>query len=172
MDSNVPTRAGRYQEIFQLSWPIIVANSAVPLLGLADTAVIGNTGTAIDLGAIALGVLVFNFLYWTFGFLRMGTTGLTAQASGAWTPSPRASTMLEILSVRIPGAELVSISGAGHLVNVEPPAQFNEALTSFLRTGSPAEFRTGSSATASLRPPDTRPSSGRPEPLDVATARC
>jgi MATE family multidrug resistance protein len=60
-----------------------VANSAVPLLGLVDTAVIGNTGSVADLGAVALGAIVFSFVYWTFGFLRMGTTGFTAQASGA-----------------------------------------------------------------------------------------
>jgi MATE family multidrug resistance protein len=55
----------------------------VPLLGIVDTGVIGNTGSVEDLGAIALGALVFNFVYWSFGFLRMGTTGFTAQASGA-----------------------------------------------------------------------------------------
>ena len=71
------------RQVLQLSWPIVVANSAVPLLGIADTAVVGNTGTSVDLGAIALGSLVFSFLYWSFGFLRMGTTGFTAQASGA-----------------------------------------------------------------------------------------
>ncbi|MDZ7778494.1 MAG: MATE family efflux transporter [Gemmatimonadota bacterium] len=66
-----------------LAWPIVLANSAVPLLGLVDTAVIGNTGTVQGLGAIALGAIIFNFAYWSFGFLRMGTTGFTAQASGA-----------------------------------------------------------------------------------------
>ena len=55
----------------------------MPLLGLADTAVIGNTGSVEELGAIALGALIFSFVYWSFGFLRMGTTGFTAQASGA-----------------------------------------------------------------------------------------
>jgi MATE family multidrug resistance protein len=55
----------------------------VPLLGIVDTAVIGNTGSVEELGAIALGALVFSFVYWSFGFLRMGTTGFTAQASGA-----------------------------------------------------------------------------------------
>ncbi len=72
----------RYQ-IWQRAWPIILANAATPLLGLADTAVIGNTGSVADLGAIALGALLFNFVYWGFGFLRMGTTGFTAQADGA-----------------------------------------------------------------------------------------
>ncbi|MEJ2538772.1 MAG: MATE family efflux transporter [Gemmatimonadota bacterium] len=71
--------AGR---ILQLAWPIVLANSAVPLLGLVDTAVIGNTGRVEDLGGISLGALVFNFVFWGFGFLRMGTTGFTAQAAG------------------------------------------------------------------------------------------
>lgn len=65
------------------AWPIIVANSAGPLLGLADTAVIGRTGSVASLGAIALGSLIFSFVYWTFGFLRMGTTGFVAQANGS-----------------------------------------------------------------------------------------
>jgi multidrug resistance protein, MATE family len=69
--------------VLRLAWPIVLANSAVPLLGLVDTAVIGNTGTVQGLGAIALGAIIFNFAYWSFGFLRMGTTGFTAQASGA-----------------------------------------------------------------------------------------
>lgn len=60
-----------------------MANASVPLLGLADTAVIGNLGAAQDLGAIAFGALVFSFVYWGFGFLRMGTTGFVAQADGA-----------------------------------------------------------------------------------------
>lgn len=69
--------------MIRLAIPIILANMAVPLLGLADTAVIGHAGDASNLGAIALGSLVFNFVYWAFGFLRMGTTGFTAQAAGA-----------------------------------------------------------------------------------------
>lgn len=69
--------------VLRIAWPIILANATVPLLGLVDTAVIGNTGSVSDLGAIALGSLVFSFLYWSFGFLRMGTTGFVAQAAGA-----------------------------------------------------------------------------------------
>ncbi|MCP5128660.1 MAG: MATE family efflux transporter [Pseudomonadales bacterium] len=69
--------------IWQKAWPIILANAAVPLLGLADTAVIGNLGNLAQLGAIAFGAMIFSFIYWSFGFLRMGTTGFTAQAAGA-----------------------------------------------------------------------------------------
>ena len=72
-----------YIRIIKLAFPIILANASVPLLGLADTAVIGQTGTAADLGAIALASLIFNFVYWGFGFLRMGTTGFIAQSIGA-----------------------------------------------------------------------------------------
>jgi MATE family multidrug resistance protein len=72
-----------YGYMLRKSWPIILANAAVPLLGLVDTAVIGNVGSVADLGAIALGALIFSFAYWSFGFLRMGTTGFAAQAVGA-----------------------------------------------------------------------------------------
>ena len=72
-----------YRYLLQKAWPIILANASVPLLGLVDTAVIGNIGSITDLGAIAFGALIFSFVYWSFGFLRMGTTGFAAQASGA-----------------------------------------------------------------------------------------
>ncbi len=69
--------------VLRLSWPIILANASVPLVGLADTAVVGNVGSVAGLGAIALGALIFSFVYWSFGFLRMATTGFVAQADGA-----------------------------------------------------------------------------------------
>ena len=72
-----------YKEILKLSFPIILANASAPLLGLADTAAIGNTAGAAELGAIALASLIFSFVYWGFSFLRMATTGFVAQAVGA-----------------------------------------------------------------------------------------
>ncbi|AUM12201.1 MATE family efflux transporter [Ketobacter alkanivorans] len=80
--SRSPGHAPSYLHILQLTWPIILANSATPLLGLADTAIIGHTASPQHLGAIALGALLFNFVYWGFGFLRMSTTGFVAQAAG------------------------------------------------------------------------------------------
>jgi len=70
------------REILKLALPNIVSNLTVPLIGVVDTALMGHEGTTEHLGAIALGTMIFNFLYWAFGFLRMGTTGLTAQAYG------------------------------------------------------------------------------------------
>ncbi len=76
---DLPTR----RQVLALAWPVVIANIATPLLGLVDTAVIGNTGEVYALGAIALAALLFHFVFWSFGFLRMGTTGFTAQALGA-----------------------------------------------------------------------------------------
>ena len=70
-------------DVARKAWPIILANASVPLLGRVDTAVIGHYGSTTDLGALALGALLFNFIYWSFGFLRMSTTGFVAQADGA-----------------------------------------------------------------------------------------
>jgi len=76
------TRINR-QTVLLVAWPIILSNISTPLLGLVDTAVIGNLGDSALIGAIAVGAMIFSFLYWGFGFLRMGTTGLVAQALGA-----------------------------------------------------------------------------------------
>ncbi len=73
----------KYSRVWAIAWPMIIANSSTPLLGLVDTAIIGNLGDAALIGAIAFGALIFNFVYWMFGFIRMGTTGLTAQAHGS-----------------------------------------------------------------------------------------
>lgn len=70
------------REILRLAVPNIVSNLTVPLLGVVDTALMGHAPNKAHLGAIAVGSMIFNFLYWGFGFLRMGTTGLTAQAYG------------------------------------------------------------------------------------------
>jgi len=80
--------------VFRQAWPIILANAAVPTLGLVDTAVIGHFGSAVDLGALALGALLFNFIYWNFGFLRMATTGFIAQAVGAGDEGEVRATLL------------------------------------------------------------------------------
>ena len=69
------TDLSSYIYLIKLAIPIILANASVPLLGLVDTAVIGQMGSTADLAAIALASLIFSFVYWGFGFLRMGTTG-------------------------------------------------------------------------------------------------
>lgn len=66
-----------------IALPAIVANITTPLLGLVDLAITGHMGNAVFMAAIALGGTIFSMLYWAFGFLRMGTSGMTAQARGA-----------------------------------------------------------------------------------------
>ena len=70
------------REILRIALPAIVANITIPLLGLIDTAIAGHLGSETCLGAIAVASMIFNLLYWNFGFLRMSTSGLTAQAFG------------------------------------------------------------------------------------------
>lgn len=69
--------------IFAQAWPIMLGQMTVPLVGLVDTAIIGRTGDATALAGVALGTTIINLIFWTFGFLRMGMTGMTAQAQGA-----------------------------------------------------------------------------------------
>ncbi len=71
-----------HAKVWSLSWPMIIANLTLPLVGAVDTAVMGRMSDATYVGAVALGSTIMNAIYWMFGFLRMSTTGLTAQALG------------------------------------------------------------------------------------------
>ena len=71
-----------WRHIWAISWPVLLANITFPLVGAADTAMMGRLEDASFVGGVALGSLVFNFIYFGLGFLRMGTTGLVAQAHG------------------------------------------------------------------------------------------
>ncbi|OIP01115.1 MAG: hypothetical protein AUJ98_05460 [Bacteroidetes bacterium CG2_30_33_31] len=71
------------KKIFKLALPNIASNITIPLLGLVDTALMGHLDALDYLGAIALGSMIFNMVYWSLGFLRMGTVGFTAQAFGS-----------------------------------------------------------------------------------------
>ena len=71
------------KNILQIALPSIISNITVPLLGLVDVTIVGHLGAASYIGAIAVGGMLFNIIYWIFGFLRMGTGGMTSQAYGA-----------------------------------------------------------------------------------------
>lgn len=72
----------RDRQILLIALPSIVSNITVPLLGLVDVAIVGHMGSAVYIGAVAVGAMIFNLVYWLFAFLRMGSSGLTAQAWG------------------------------------------------------------------------------------------
>ena|SRR5688572_21814586 len=71
------------RHVLAIAIPIMLSNVSEPLIGVVNTAVIGRLPEAHYIGAIAIAALIFSFLYWGFGFLRLGTSGLSAQAFGA-----------------------------------------------------------------------------------------
>ena len=110
--ANTPVNKNNLQrkQVLLIAGPIILSNISTPLLGLVDTAVIGNLGDSALIGAIAVGALIFNFLFWGFGFLRMGTTGLVAQARGAQdTAEIKASLYRALLLGLLLGIGLVAL---------------------------------------------------------------
>lgn len=71
-----------HRRVLNIAIPIVVSNATVPILGAVDTGVVGQLGLAAPIGAVGIGAIILSALYWVFGFLRMGTVGLTAQAAG------------------------------------------------------------------------------------------
>ena len=86
-----------HRTIWALAGPMIISNISVPLVGAVDTAVVGHLPELHYIGAVALGALIFSFLYWGFGFLKMGITGYIARAYGADDETLISQTMLRFL---------------------------------------------------------------------------
>lgn len=72
-----------HRRVLNIAVPIVISNATVPILGAVDTGVVGQIGLAAPIGAVGIGAVILSALYWIFGFLRMGTTGLVSQAAGA-----------------------------------------------------------------------------------------
>ncbi len=86
-----------HRRVWRIAGPIMFSNVSTPLIGIVDTAVVGHLEHAYYIGAVAIGSLIFSVLFWAFGFLRMGTTGLTAQARGAGDGELIKATLLRAL---------------------------------------------------------------------------
>lgn len=106
------------REIFAIALPAIVSNLTTPVLGLVDVAITGHIGAAVYIGAIAVGGAMFNMLYWLFGFLRMGTSGVTAQAYGAADRDAGDAVLWRALLIgAVTGLVMIALSGSlGELV--------------------------------------------------------
>lgn len=87
------------RRILRIAIPSIISNITVPLLGLVDVTIVGHMGDAAYIGAIAVGGMLFNILYWNFGFLRMGTSGLTSQAYGRKDQAEEMKVLTQALGV-------------------------------------------------------------------------
>ena len=95
------------REILNIALPAIISNITVPLLGLIDVTIVGHLGATSYIGAIAIGSLLFNIIYWLFGFLRMGTGGMTSQAFGANNRQETARLLTRSLGVGLIAAILL-----------------------------------------------------------------
>lgn len=95
-----------HRRVLVIALPIVLSNATVPILGAVDTAVVGQLGLAAPIGAVGLGAVILTAVYWVFGFLRMGTAGLTAQARGARDQAEVAALLSRVLIV-------AALAGAG-----------------------------------------------------------
>jgi MATE family multidrug resistance protein len=100
------------RRVWRLAFPVILSNLSVPLMGAVDTAVMGHLPDPAYIGGVAIGALIFNYIYWGFGFLRMGTTGLVAQANGAGDRGEMRALFLRGLLVALSlGVLIVALQG-------------------------------------------------------------
>lgn len=101
-----------HARVARIAVPVVLSNATVPLLGAVDTAVIGQLGQAAPLGAVGMGAVILATLYWAFGFLRMSTSGLAAQAHGAGDLPERSAVLLRALLVAaMAGLGLILLQG-------------------------------------------------------------
>ena len=95
------------KQILRLAIPSILANITIPLVGLVDTAIVGHISDAHAIGGIAIGTMLFDLLYWNFGFLRVGTSGMTAQAFGRGDKEQCARLLTQSVSIALIGAAAI-----------------------------------------------------------------
>ncbi len=103
-----------HTRLLKIAAPIVLSNATVPLLGAVDTGVVGQMGQAAPIGAVGVGSVILVSLYWIFGFLRMGTSGLAAQAHGAGDMAERGAILMRALLIGA-AAGLVFIAAQGLL---------------------------------------------------------
>ena len=102
-----------HARVLRIAGPVVLANITVPVLGAVDTGVVGQIGEAAPIGAVGLGAIILAAVYWIFGFLRMGTVGLTSQALGARNQAEVAALLTRAL--------LIGTSGGAALIVLQLP---------------------------------------------------
>ena len=104
-----------HARVWRIAGPIVLSNATIPILGAVDTGVVGQMGQAAPIGAVGMGAIILASVYWIFGFLRMGTSGLAAQAHGAGDAPERGAILLRGLAIGL-AAGLVLVALQGPLV--------------------------------------------------------
>ncbi len=102
-----PSAPITHRRVLAISIPIVLANATVPILGAVDTAVVGQLGQAAPIGGVGIGAIILSAIYWVFGFLRMGTTGLTSQAHGAGQTGEVAAMLTRALMIAFAGGAVI-----------------------------------------------------------------
>jgi len=88
-----------HARVWRIAAPIVLSNATIPILGAVDTGVVGQLGQAAPIGAVGIGAVILTSLYWVFGFLRMGTSGMVAQAQGAADAAEVAAHLVRALMI-------------------------------------------------------------------------
>ena len=102
-----------HSRVLHIALPIVLSNATVPILGAVDTGVIGQMGLAAPIGAVGIGAVILSAFYWVFGFLRMGTVGLTAQADGQGDAGEVAALLTRALLIGLgAGVVIIALQGA------------------------------------------------------------
>ncbi len=125
------TEALTHRRVLAIALPIVLSNATVPILGAVDTGVIGQLGSAEAIGGVGIGAVILTAIYWVFGFLRMGTTGLAAQALGAHDGAELAAILSRAVLVgAIGGVAVVLLQGPvfGAALRLAPAAPGVESL--------------------------------------------
>lgn len=102
-----------HRRILKIAIPIVLSNATVPILGAVDTGVVGQIGAAAPIGAVGIGAVILSAVYWIFGFLRMGTTGLVAQAKGSGDLAETGALLMRGLLVGLAGGLVLILAQAG-----------------------------------------------------------
>lgn len=98
-----------HRRVLKIALPIMLANMTVPILGAVDTGVVGQIPDAVPIAAVGVGAIILSAIYWIFGFLRMGTAGLTAQAAGAGQNGEVAALLTRSLLIGVSGGLLLML---------------------------------------------------------------
>ncbi len=98
-----------HRRVLTIALPIVLSNATVPLLGAVDTGVVGQMGEAAPIGAVGIGAIIIASLYWFFGFLRMGTTGLTSQALGAGRSQEVTAILTRVILIGLTGGAAIML---------------------------------------------------------------
>ncbi len=122
-----------HRRVLAIALPIVLSNATIPILGAVDTAVVGQLGEAAPIGAVGIGAVILATIYWVFGFLRMGTTGLVAQARGAGDAAETGALLMRGLMIAFAAGLVFIVLQAGVFAAAFRLAPASEAVEALAR---------------------------------------